>query len=505
MYRSPSLRPVALKQCWHHSAFHFSLLLTLSALLLFGGLHKGDLSGYDDAAYAHEAKMILHTGNWWTLSLNGADDFDKPPLFVWMLALAMKVFGLTDFAAKFPAALLGWGTVILVYWVAKELTSNKTVALLSMLVLISTQYFLKYATHAMTGVPCTFFFTLAIWAYLKGRTAWPYWLLCSIAIALTNWICSPVGFLLIGIILSHALFARGFSRRQYYWLAGGLSVGVLLSLSWHAGNYWLHGEDFLAHHFHNFSNHVFDRSPSDAQSYFHYLYLLARHYWPWLPLLVIGGVIQSRNILRERSTTALILLLWMGGILLPFSFASSKVLRYLLPAFPAFSIVVGITLYQWLSASKREWLLKVGYLVLAAAALVIIVFPAYQQRASDMKAIAPIAEAQTHQIERVILYTWGTTGWDYRNQFIWYSDRLISLRTSLNEVVELLQCAPQLVVILDKESFQQIAAQLNPEQIAVLARAEKFICLKKSSSDLPDRQQAQIRARPSPFSDEDSR
>ena len=83
---------------------HVLFLAALSGVVLFANLHQGDLSGYDDAVYAHEAREVLRSGDWFTLKLNGYADFDKPPLFVWLVAISFKIFGVTDSAAKFPAA-----------------------------------------------------------------------------------------------------------------------------------------------------------------------------------------------------------------------------------------------------------------------------------------------------------------------------------------------------------------------------------------------------------------
>ena len=73
--------------------FHVCLIAAMSMLVLFVKLHLGDLGGYDDAVYAHEGKRMLATGEWWTVHLNGLPDFDKPPMFIWLEALSMKVFG----------------------------------------------------------------------------------------------------------------------------------------------------------------------------------------------------------------------------------------------------------------------------------------------------------------------------------------------------------------------------------------------------------------------------
>src|SRR6185503_16916152 len=136
-------------------------------LILFLSLHRGDLSGYDDALYAHEAKEMIRTGDWWNVRFNGALNFEYPPMFIWIEALSMKVLGINDFAAKFPVALMGFATILLTYLVAFELTADAWLASLAMIVLMSTQYFVKYSMHAMTDVPCAFFFLLSVYAYLK--------------------------------------------------------------------------------------------------------------------------------------------------------------------------------------------------------------------------------------------------------------------------------------------------------------------------------------------------
>lgn len=152
-----------LNHMFRHPLSHFCFLACLAGVLLFANLHQSDLSGYDDAAYAHVARVLLQNGDWWTMRLNGTLDFDKPPLFIWMEALSFSVLGESDLAAKLPSALFGFATILLVFFLARELTPDYWIPVLSMLVLMSTQYFLKYSVRAMTNVPFTFFFTLAIY------------------------------------------------------------------------------------------------------------------------------------------------------------------------------------------------------------------------------------------------------------------------------------------------------------------------------------------------------
>ncbi|NOT61379.1 MAG: phospholipid carrier-dependent glycosyltransferase, partial [Acidobacteria bacterium] len=128
---------------WRQPAFRFGALFTLAALLLFANLHRGDLAGYDDAVYAHEGKQMLARGDWLNVWLNGQLDFDKPPLFIWLEAASFWLLGVNDFAAKFPAALLGLATMALLYHFARQLTANVWLPAWAMLVLATTQYFVK--------------------------------------------------------------------------------------------------------------------------------------------------------------------------------------------------------------------------------------------------------------------------------------------------------------------------------------------------------------------------
>src|SRR5262245_35529806 len=72
--------------------FHLLIVVIVSSIILFPKLHKGDLSGYDDALYAHEGKQMLITGDWWNVRFNGDLNFEYPPLFIWLEALSMKAF-----------------------------------------------------------------------------------------------------------------------------------------------------------------------------------------------------------------------------------------------------------------------------------------------------------------------------------------------------------------------------------------------------------------------------
>jgi 4-amino-4-deoxy-L-arabinose transferase-like glycosyltransferase len=464
----------------------FVLLACLSALLLFGNLHRGDLSGYDDAVYAHEGKQMLLSGDWWTVRLNGRLDFDKPPLFVWLEALSFSVFGLSDWAAKFPAALLGFGTLLLVYAIARELSGSAWVANLAWVVLASTQYFLKYAMHAMTDVPFTFFFALAVWCYLK---AWPqrpwWWLGCGAAIACCVLMRSILGLLVVGVISLHLLWLW---RAQVlgsflFWVGCLLALGA--PLLWYVAQYQLYGPEFLSQHFAFTVENARSIQPAGNAAWLlglaHYPWLLLKLYWPWWPCLLFGLAWAAKQAWRNTAAAPGLLLLWVLCVVVPFSLIESKVLRYLLPAFPAFPILIAFTLARWIPAAWRQASLAGASALLGLMLVGVTVAPGHRLRASDVKQLLPPIEAAIAPAQPVLLYAGGAPRWDYVHQLIWYSRHHFDLAAGFPELLAHVNHRTLPLVIVDQATFQaQFASQ--QAKLELLSCSERFICFRRKST-----------------------
>jgi len=63
---------------------------------------------------------MVETGDWLTPHHNGKPFHDKTALHNWFVALSFLVFGITEFAARLPAAFLGLGAVLLTYWLGRR-------------------------------------------------------------------------------------------------------------------------------------------------------------------------------------------------------------------------------------------------------------------------------------------------------------------------------------------------------------------------------------------------
>src|SRR3989339_861161 len=112
--------------------FYFLLLsctFILAAFLRFYKLGQVPSSlDWDEVSLAYNAKSLLQTGrdefgHSWPLSIQSFNDY-KPPVYTYLLIPVLKVFGKTEFAIRFPSALAGTLTVLVVYFLVKELFNS---------------------------------------------------------------------------------------------------------------------------------------------------------------------------------------------------------------------------------------------------------------------------------------------------------------------------------------------------------------------------------------------
>lgn len=96
------------------------IILFLSLLFFIPFLGKAHLFDWDEINFAEAAREMLVTGNYFHVQIDYKQFWEKPPLFIWMQVLSMKIFGVNEFAARFPNALAGFITLISLYRIGKK-------------------------------------------------------------------------------------------------------------------------------------------------------------------------------------------------------------------------------------------------------------------------------------------------------------------------------------------------------------------------------------------------
>lgn len=102
------------------------LIAILAGLILFipflGGVHLFD---WDEINFAESAREMLVTGNYLTVQINYEAFWEKPPLFFWLQVLSVKIFGLNEFAMRFPNAIAGILSLIVLFRVGRKVIDDR--------------------------------------------------------------------------------------------------------------------------------------------------------------------------------------------------------------------------------------------------------------------------------------------------------------------------------------------------------------------------------------------
>ena len=77
----------------------------------------------DEPVYAQTPREMLAAGDLLSPRIYGNYWYDKPPMYYWLVAAASKIFGMGEFAARFPSALLAVAGSVYLYFSVSRLIS----------------------------------------------------------------------------------------------------------------------------------------------------------------------------------------------------------------------------------------------------------------------------------------------------------------------------------------------------------------------------------------------
>ncbi|HNS18093.1 MAG TPA: glycosyltransferase family 39 protein [Bacteroidales bacterium] len=102
-------------------------LITVLAgsILFFPFLGSVSLFDWDEINFAEVAREMIVTGDYLNVQINFQPFWEKPPLFFWLQVISMKLFGINEFAARFPNALCGICTLIILYHIGKRMYDHR--------------------------------------------------------------------------------------------------------------------------------------------------------------------------------------------------------------------------------------------------------------------------------------------------------------------------------------------------------------------------------------------
>jgi 4-amino-4-deoxy-L-arabinose transferase-like glycosyltransferase len=329
------------------------LVLIVLYVCLFSGLGALGLVGPDEPRYAAIARAMAETHDWVTPRLWGTPWFEKPVLYYWTAGIAMRLFGVSEFAARLPSALAGLLAVVAAAWAALR-SYGVGAAWYSLLMLPTSVAMIGFSRAAgpdmLFAALLTTAMAVAVEMLQKPRPG-------------------PILQIAFGFFLGAAVLAKGPAAVI---LAGGATLlWAALTRQWTAPFRFLHplvvlifcatalpwyilcalrNADFLRvfiwqHNFERYTTPVFEH----RQPIWFYGYILLLAVLPWIAFL-FGALFRAAVRLKHRAAIESVDLFFVCWALFPilfFSLSQSKLPSYIVPAIPPLFILLG----RWVSES----------------------------------------------------------------------------------------------------------------------------------------------------------
>jgi 4-amino-4-deoxy-L-arabinose transferase-like glycosyltransferase len=368
------------------------LLAGFCAFLFLYGLGQFGLIGADEPRYAQVAREMLERHDWITPVLGGRPWLEKPPLYYWQAMLAYAIFGVSDWAARLPAALDATLLVLAVYFFLRRFRIG--LELDGALIAASSAGIVGYARAASMDMALAAAFTIGMlgwWAWQEtGKKI--YLAVFYGFMALGMLAKGPVApFLAAVVIVLYASAVRDVRLvLKSLWLPGIL-LFCAITLPWYVGVQMRNPEFFrefiVQQNLGRFSQDLYHHS----EPFWYYLPVTALALAPWTIFVIAALAHAVRLWWAERRTVDSVSLdskkqlrvfacCWLVVPIAFFSISQSKLPGYILPAIPAIALLLVSYLRQRLEQNEAErpamWLV-VLHALLAAAPVVPALLIAY--------------------------------------------------------------------------------------------------------------------------------
>jgi 4-amino-4-deoxy-L-arabinose transferase-like glycosyltransferase len=323
-------------------------LVLVSCYLFLFGLGSFALTDPDESFYAQTAREMTEKNDIITPYIFGKPQFEKPVMYYWLIMASYKVFGINEFAARFPSALFGILGVIGVYFLARLIFRSDMAGFLSAVVMSTSAWYFILARACVTDMVLGVFILYCLYFFLRGMVSGGkrFFLLASAMAALAVLTKGPIGLFLPGVVIMVYMFTgkrlRELPKIPVFW---SVLLFLAISVPWYVIAFKLHGKAFTDEFLglHNITRFTVPEHRIGASPFF-YFPIVVLGFLPWTAF----AFWSVYNFFREKCETAdtvpgykLFLAAWFLTVFVFFSASSTKLVTYIFPLFPVLAVMTG--------------------------------------------------------------------------------------------------------------------------------------------------------------------
>lgn len=313
----------------------------LAGMMLLPGNGLMPLVDRDEPRFAQATREMIQRDEWVIPYFNNQYRFDKPVMIYWLMRASYVVFGQNEFAARLPSVIVALLIALAIYEMGRKWFSVGVGLWAAVGWLTCLQVFI-HGRLAVADMPMILAVVISHWSIFEllesPKRKWFYLLYGALAFGfLTK---GPIAILCPALTL--ILFRWVFWRKPMVWknlrLHYGLPLMMTLIAFWGIpaliqtqGKFWQVG----------MNDHVVKRGMEVFNHRiflpFYYIPTALLSLFPWIAFLgAVWGALRKNW--GEKNA---FLISWFAGPYLIFSLYATQLPHYVMPAFPAFFLLLG--------------------------------------------------------------------------------------------------------------------------------------------------------------------
>lgn len=352
------------------------LILVFSVLFFVPYLGVVHLFDWDEINFAESAREMIASGDYLNVQINYTAFWEKPPLFIWMQVLSMKIFGINEYAARFPNAICGIFTLLTLYRIgSKEL--NHKFGLLWVIAYAGSILPFFYFKSGIIDPWFNYFIFLSIYYFYKYFESEDYKVKNVILAGFFNGLGiltkGPVAFLVFLLVFGVYLLIKKFKIRTtflqvlYFTLAIAFTGGFWFLLQILNGNYTVI-QDFIEYQIRLFT--IEDAGHGGFLLY-HFVILLIGVFPA--SIFALPAIFGTKHDNKSFAHLRLWMVILFWTVLILFTIVNTKIVHYSSLCYFPLTFIGATMLYKWIVNQSKPGKLIQFLIALVGSVYVLLV------------------------------------------------------------------------------------------------------------------------------------
>lgn len=308
--------------------FSIAILAAILFIPFLGAVHLFD---WDEINFAESAREMITSGNYLSVQINYASFNEKPPLFFWLQVLSMKVFGINEFAARFPNAVCGIITLVLLFRIGKRVF-DENLARIWVMTYLGTFLSFLYFKSGIIDPWFNLFIFLAIFHFYalslnESAKKIRHTFFVGIFLGLAVLTKGPVAILISS--LSYIVFVC-VNKFKFYvsWKEFLIIIATtfLVCFAWFGVDFWQHGPTFIKLFIERQIAIFSTNDAGHAEPFFYHWWVLLIGCFPASIFFMRGMFTAVQTNSQKVFKQWMLILFWVTLIL--FSIVKTKIVHY---------------------------------------------------------------------------------------------------------------------------------------------------------------------------------